>query len=73
MSLGERPDVDRAAVANQVEQAWFVELAGGPLVQTLQPWDDDRVIEEAPKALFVGDVELDVVLERVPVREHATE
>ena len=73
MSLLERPRVDRAAVANQLEQAWFAELLGGPLVQALQPRHDHGVVEQPAEALLVGDVALDVAVERIVVREHAAE
>ena len=56
VSLFEGPRVDRAAVANQLEQAWLAKLLGRPLVHALQPRDDHRVVEQPPKALLVGDI-----------------
>ena len=73
MSFLEGPRVDRAAVANQFEQAWFAELLGRPLVQALQPRHDHRVVEQPAETLLVGDVPLNVAGERVAVRDHAAE
>ena len=60
MALLVGPRVDRVAVANELEQARFAELLGGPLVQALQPRHDHRVVEQPAKTLLVGDVPLDV-------------
>ena len=70
MSLFERPGVDRVAAANQLEQAWFAERGGGPLVHALQPRHDDRVVEKPAKTLLVGDLALDVKRERIAVWEY---
>ena len=71
MSLLEGPGVDRVAVANQLQQAWFVEVLGGPLVQALKPRHDHRVVEHPAKTLLVGDIALHVDGERVAVWQHA--
>ena len=55
------PGVDRAAVANQLEQARFAEVLGRPLVEALQPRRDHGVVEQPAETLFVGDVPVDVV------------
>ena len=60
VSLLEGPGVDRAAVANQLEQPWFVQVLRRPLVQALQPGHDHRVVEQPAKTLLVGDVVPDV-------------
>src|SRR4029453_18759049 len=73
VSLLIRPRVDRAAVANQLEQAWFAELLGGQPVQTLERRHDHGVVEQPAKTLLVGDIPLDVAGERVVVRDHAAE
>ena len=73
MSLLEWPGVDRVAIANQLEQAWFAEIPGGPLVHALQSRHDHRVIEHPANTLLVGDVAFDVEGERIAVREHAAE
>ena len=73
MSLLEGPGVDRVAVANQLLQAWFVEVLGRPLVQALQPRHDHRVVEHPAKPLLVGDVALHVERERIAVWQHAAE
>ena len=73
MSLPVGPDVDRIAIANQLEHARLGELLGGPLVQGLQPWNDHRVVEHPAQALLVGDVALDVMVEWIAVREHTSE
>src|SRR5512133_3794452 len=73
VSFLERPGVDRVAVANELEQVWFAELLGGPLVHPLQPRSDHRVVEHPAEALFVGDVGLDVSGERIAVGEHTAE
>ena len=71
MSLLERPRVDRIAVSHQLDQVWFAELLGRPLVQGLQPRDDHRVVEHPAETLLVGDVALHVEWERIAVRQHA--
>src|SRR5512132_4401251 len=73
VSLLEGPCVDRAAVANQLEQTWFAELLGGPLVHALQPRHDHGVVEQPAKTLLVGDIALHVERKRIAVREHAAE
>src|SRR3954469_1274878 len=71
VSLLEGPGVDRAAVADEVEQAWLAELLGRPLVQALQARHDDRVVEHPAKPLLVGDVAVHVERERIAVGQHA--
>jgi hypothetical protein len=73
VSLFEGPSVDRVAVANQLEQTWLAELHGGPLVDSLQPRHDHRVVEQPAETLLVGDIALHVERERIPVWEHAAE
>ena len=73
MSFLERPGVDRVAVANELEQARFGELLGGPLVEALQARDDHRVVEHPAQTLLFGDIALDVAVERIAVREHTSE
>src|SRR5213592_4421282 len=73
VSLLEGPGVDRVAIANQLDQAWFAELLGGPLIQALQPRHDHRVVEHPTKTLLIGDIALHVARERIAVRQHAAE
>lgn len=65
LSLFERPYVDRAAVTNQREQSWLIELVRGSLVQRLASRCDDGVVEEPSEMLLAGEVGLDVVGERI--------
>src|SRR5215468_10382415 len=73
MSLFIRPRVDRAAVANEPEKAWFVEFRCRPLVEAPQPRCDQRVVEQPTDTLLTGDVPLDVTRERVLVRDHTAQ
>ena len=73
MSLRIGPGVDRVAVANQLEQVWFAELLGGPLIQALQPRNDHRVVEHPAKTLLAGDIAFNVERERIAVWQHAAE
>src|SRR5262245_34880126 len=70
VSLLERPGVDRVAVADQAEQARLGELLAGPLVEALQPRSDHRVVEHPAQALIVGDIAVDVAVEREAVRQY---
>ena len=65
------PRVDRAAVANELEHPWLCELRGGPLVETLQSRHDHRVVEQPAETPLVGDIALDLIGERIVVRDHA--
>jgi hypothetical protein len=73
LSLLKRPRVDRAAVAHQLQQAWFTEFLGGPSVQALQPRHDDGVVEYPAKSLLIRNVAVDVERERIAAWEHAAE
>src|SRR5271166_2970513 len=59
-SLLKWPGVDRVAVANQLEQAWLVQLLGRPLVHALQARQNHRVVEQPSKAVLAGDIALSV-------------
>jgi hypothetical protein len=69
VSLFERPGVDRAALANQLHDAWLAELARRPLVEALQPRHDHRIVEEPAETLLVGDIALHVECKRIAVRK----
>jgi hypothetical protein len=73
VSLLEGPGVDRVAVANQLEQARFVQVLGGLLVHGLQSRHDHHVVEHPAEWLLVGDVALHVEPERIAVRQNAAE
>ena len=73
MSLLKGPGVNGVAVPNQLEQAGFAELPGGPLVHALRARRDHRVVEQPTETLLVGDVGLDVSGERLAVWDHAAE
>src|SRR5262249_32914406 len=73
VSLLEGPGIDRVAVANQLEQAWFVEVLRRPLVHALQPRHDHRVVEYPAKTVLGDDVALHVKRQRIAVWYHAAE
>ena len=73
MALLEGPRVDRVAGANELEQAWLAKLAGGPLVDALDPRQEHGVVEQPAETMLVGEVDLDVQVERVAVGQYPAE
>ena len=64
------PRIRRRGVADEVGDVRDPQLVGRPAVQLGEAWHDDAQVEEPADGVLVGDVVVELTLQRIEVRQH---